>query len=596
MAFRASKYRECRVKLTGGQVIAKALRAYGVRYVAGVPGNGNSGVLEGLNTPGASVPFIRVVNEQSAVHMADGYFRACGSAMAVVLPAKTGIFIASAALSNCLSDSCGVLLVTGDRVSDDTTTGSTSSTQPASGWDADSACGGLKRSWKVRAFSELSQAMHHAFASVLGARPGPVHLEVPLEIQKHTDHVHSESLQNRLAQVGLQGDPALFERAASLLASAERPIILAGGGVVAADATSELKELAEALLAPVLVAGNGIGAIPDDHDLNAGSVGSAGNGCATALLGKADVIVAVGSRLSDLPDIDGGRWSVSELAGKKLIQIDVARDEIGKCCPVEVGIVADAKSALADLKSALNGKLKRATGARRQAFIELMRELRGQWLNAVASKSGAHETLISAPRPFLELRKVLYRDAIAVIGSGALAHIAREHFPVYVPRTFLSPGASAAGGWAVPAAIGAKLAMPARQVVCVVEDSDFLQSMQEMAVSVMHSIPVVFVVFNQSGPEFVSGAVGSLGVRRTMGEFSLPDGRPYSLAFSEIARSFGLDAWRVEHASQLEGVFRRALDSTGPALVEVMVARHETHSPQSPNDVQLHAAQQASVA
>src|SRR5471030_1768012 len=107
MAFRASKSRECRVKLTGGQVIAKALRAYGVRYVAGVPGNGNSGVLEGLNTPGASIPFIRVVNEQSAIHMADGYFRACGSAMAVVLPAKTGIFTASAALSNCLSDSCG---------------------------------------------------------------------------------------------------------------------------------------------------------------------------------------------------------------------------------------------------------------------------------------------------------------------------------------------------------------------------------------------------------------------------------------------------------------------------------------------------------
>ena len=583
------------MKLTGGQVIARALRAYGVRYVAGVPGNGNSGVLEGLNTPGASIPFIRVVNEQSAVHMADGYFRACGSAMAVVLPAKTGIFTASAALSNCLSDSCGVLLVTGDRVSDDTTASSTSSTRPVSAWDADSACGGLKRSWKVRAFSELSEAMHQAFASVLGAGPGPVHLEVPLEIQKHTDHVRSESLQNRLAPGGLRGDPALFERAASLLAGAERPVILAGGAVVASDAASELKELAEALSAPVLVAGNGIGAIPDDHDLNAGTVGSVGSACGTALLGKADVIVAVGSRLSDLSDVSGSGCSLSELAGKKLIQIDVDRNEIGKRYPVEVGIVADAKSALVDLKSALNGKLKRATGARKQPFIELMRELRGQWRNAVASKSGAHETLIRAPRPFLELRKVLYRDAIAVIGSGALTQIAREHFPVYVPRTFLSPGASVAGGWAVPAAIGAKLAMPARQVVCVVEDSDFLQSMQEMAVSVMHSIPVVFIVFNQSGPEFVSGAVGSLGVRRSMGEFSLPDGRPYSLAFSEIARSFGLEAWRVEHASQLEGVFRRALDSTGPALVEVMVARHEINSSASPNDVQLHAKQQATV-
>ena len=566
------------MKLTGGQVIAKGLRAYGVQYVAGVPGYGNSAVLEGLNTPGPGIPFIRVVNEQSAVHMADGYFRACGSAMAVVLPAKTGIFAATAALSNCLSDSCGVLLVTGDRTSDEATPASLGAARSSGGWSTDSASGGLKQSWKVRVFSELPQAIHRAFNSVLGARPGPVHLEVPLEIQKHIDHVSSESSQNRLAEGRLRGDPLVIEQAASVLAGAERPVILAGGGVVASDATLELNALAEAISAPVLVAGNGIGAIPHDHDLNAGSVGSTGSSCGAALLRKADVVVAVGSRLSDLPDLNGGGGSVSGLAGKKLIQIDVERDEIGRRYPVEVGVVADAKSALVDLKTALNGKLKRATGARRQAFIELMRELRGQWRSAVAVKSGAHETIIRAPRPFLELRKVLHRDAIAVVGSGAVAHIAREHFPVYVPRTFLSPGVSVTGGWAVPAAIGAKLAMPARQVVCVVEDRDFLQSMQEMAVSVMHCIPVVFVVFNQSGPEFVSGALGSLGARPGVGEFSLPDGRPYSLAFAEIARSFGLDAWRVEHASQLEGAFRRALDSTGPALVEVMIARHEANA------------------
>ncbi|CAM2157778.1 Acetolactate synthase-1/2/3 large subunit [Paraburkholderia tropica] len=576
------------MKLTGGQVIAKGLRAYGVQYVAGVPGYGNSAVVEGLSGPGAGIPFIRVVNEQSAVHMADGYFRACGSAMAVVLPAKTGIFTASAALSNSLSDSCGVLLVTGDRAGDDANAVSTNSPRPG----PDSTSGGLKQSWKVRIFSELPQAIHRAFNSVLGARPGPVHLEVPLEIQKHADQVGAESPQNRLAQGRLRGDPAVIEQAASVLASAERPVILAGGGVIAADATAELSALAEALSAPVLVAGNGIGAIPHDHDLNAGSVGSAGSPCGAALLRKADIVVAVGTRLSDLPSVCVGGRGASDLAGKKLIQIDVERDEIGRRYPVEVGVVADAKSALVDLKSALTGKLRRATGAKRHAFIELMRELRGQWRTTLAAKSGAHETLIRAPRPFLELRKILHRDAIAVIGSGAVTHIAREHFPVYVPRTFLSPGASVAGGWAVPAAIGAKLAMPARQVVCVVEDGDFLQSMQEIAVSVMHCIPVVFVVFNKSGPEFVSGAVGSLAARPSIGEFSLPDGRPYSLAFADIARSFGLDAWRVEHASQLDGAIRRALDSTGPALVEVMIARHELDATATLgfSDLQAHAA------
>ncbi|WP_321791814.1 thiamine pyrophosphate-binding protein [Caballeronia sp. J97] len=579
------------MKLTGGQVIAKALRAYGVQYVAGVPGFGNSAVLEGLQAPGVGIPFIRVVNEQSAVHMADGYFRACGSAMAVVLPDKTGIFTATAALSNCLSDSCGVLLVTGDRANDDAVASSGNSPRPSAGWGPDLAPGGLKQSWKVRGFSELQQAIHRAFNSVLGARPGPVHLEVPHEIQNHVDHAGSDVPQNRLAHGRLRADPLAIQQAADVLSNAERPVILVGGGVVAADATSELNAFAEALSAPVLVAGSGSGAIPHDHDLNAGLVGSMGSSSGVALLRKADVVVALGSRLSDLPAAGDGESGTIELSEKKLIHIDVERDEIGKRFPVEVGIVADAKSALVDLTAALDGKLRRATGARRQAFLQLMRESREHWRTAVSEKSGAHETFIRAPRPFLELRKVLYRDAIAVVGSGAVTHIAREHFQIYVPRTFLSPGASVTGGWAVPAAIGAKLAMPARQVVCVVEDRDFLQSMQEMAVSVMHCIPVVFVVFNQSGPEFVSGASGSLGVRPSVGDFSLPDGRPYSLAFAEIARSFGLDAWRVEHASQLEGAFRRALDSTGPALVEVMIARHEiSEAIASTNALQLHTA------
>ncbi|WP_259331584.1 thiamine pyrophosphate-dependent enzyme, partial [Pseudomonas sp. GP01-A8] len=136
-------------------------------------------------------------------------------------------------------------------------------------------------------------------------------------------------------------------------------------------------------------------------------------------------------------------------------------------------------------------------------------------------------------------------------------------------------------GWAVPAAIGAKLAMPARQVVCAVGSRDFLQSMQEMAVCVMHSIPVVFLVFNSSGDEALGDVQTSPIEQHRAGEFNLPDGKPYAPDFAGIARNLGLEAWRVEHASQLNATLVKALNSKGPSLVEMMTARQPLQVPQS---------------
>jgi thiamine pyrophosphate-dependent acetolactate synthase large subunit-like protein len=176
-------------------------------------------------------------------------------------------------------------------------------------------------------------------------------------------------------------------------------------------------------------------------------------------------------------------------------------------------------------------------------------------------------------RPLRELRLLLERDAIVVVGAGSVQAAVRQVFPVYMPRSHLCVGGAGAVGWAVPAAIGAKLAMPARQVVCVVGDGDFLQSMQEMAVCMMHTIPVVFVVLNNSGYASMSELQLERNENHPGGEFNLPDGRPYSPDFAVIARSFGLEAWRVEHGSQLKAVLSKAINSKGPSLVEIITAR-----------------------
>nr|WP_256350379.1 thiamine pyrophosphate-dependent enzyme [Pseudomonas gingeri] len=168
-------------------------------------------------------------------------------------------------------------------------------------------------------------------------------------------------------------------------------------------------------------------------------------------------------------------------------------------------------------------------------------------------------------------RSVLEGDALLVVGGGRIQAMVREMFPLHYPGRQLSAGNPDTLGWAVPAAIGAKLAMPARQVVCAVGNGDFLQSMQEMAVCMMHSIPVVFLVFNSSGDLGDAQALPMAPHRA--GEFNLPDGKPYSPDFAGIARNFGLEAWRVEYASQLNPALIKALNSKGPSLVEVMAVR-----------------------
>lgn len=388
------------MKLTGGQIVAKALKANGVDYVAGMPGDGAWALVEALLTAGTDIPFIQVMQEQSSVHLADGYFRACGRPMAVLLPVPPAISKALGAMAAALADSSAMLVISGDGVLFDphTPTGL--------------APGITKAHVQVSAIEQLPQALRQAFDTMLSGRVGPVSLEIAHAVQ-------SASLDVSLALATLR-------------------------------ATSEVQR-------------------PDPR-------------LKTAAPGEHPAPHWIDDGASDVP-------------------------------------------------------------------------------------------VLTVHKPLAELRAVLDNDALLVIGAGRIQAIAREMFPLDDPGNLLCTGAVGTLGWAVPAAIGAKLAMPARQVVCAVGDGDFLQSMQEMAVCVMHSIPVVFLVFNNSGYVSLSDVQVPVVEQHRAGEFNLPDGKPYSPDFAGIARNFGLEAWRVEHASQLNPTFIKALNSKGPSLVEVITAR-----------------------
>ncbi|MDN7846959.1 thiamine pyrophosphate-binding protein [Burkholderia multivorans] len=562
------------VRLTGGKVVAKGLRAYGVAYAAGVPGQGSKALLEALQRPGDGIPFIRVVQAQSAVHMADGYFRACGRAMAIIFPSRSDLCRAVDAIATCHADSSAVLLLTGG-------TELNGSDRSDAEWSYDSSDAfpqlgiSIKRGWRAENVNELQEQMQCAFDTALSARPGPIHVEIPAEVQLEATDAHALPATFRGRGERLHGDPDSIERAVRVLSEAERPVVIAGGGVVASDACSVLLELAEIISAPVVTSGNGFGTIPSDHPLDGGPIGRTGSYCANTLLRRADVILSIGSSLIDLLRIGGDTFDVSPLAHARLIQIDIDPAQLGKRHAVEVGIVGDAREVVSHLKEAMQIGRRRAIISRRAAFVAELHGLKSHWRTLLDRQFRDGENLIRRQRSLVELRKVAPHDTIFVVGAGNLRTIVRQTLPVHEPRTCIMSGYPALDGWAVSASIGAKLAMASRQVVCLVDDLDFLQAMQEIAVCVMHSIPVVYVVYNNSGPEFISSVAAERSVGMLTGELSSADGRPYSPAFAEIARSFGLEAWRVEHPAQLEGVFRKALDSIGPALVEIMTARND---------------------
>jgi acetolactate synthase I/II/III large subunit len=557
------------MKLTGGQIVGRALKDYGVRYVAGIPGHGAWSMIDAFVEPGSEVEFIQVFHEQSAVHLADGYYRACGRPMAAVTSIGAGAANTIIGLATAFTDSTSVLLLTGGPPSHMRGHGLLQELERYTANDFPKVTEAVtKRHWVVNRVDELPFIMHRAFSSMLAGRPGPVHVEIPMDVQAEAAEATVHELAPRLPFGVTYPDPAAISAAAQVLRQARRPVLVAGGGAITAGAGPELLRLCEAWQIPVVTTWNGKGAFPEDHPLFAGSVGQTGTTAGNTLASEADVVLAVGCRFTD--------WSASSyrqgvsfsIPPGRLIHIDIEAQEIGKNYPATVGIVADAKPAVAALAAELGPGT-----ADRSAYLAELAELTADWQRKLASRLDSDEFPFTSQRPLRDLRRVLPRDGIIVVGSGNTQGAVKQAFPVYEPRTHLTSGGFSSMGWAVPAAIGAKLACPDRKVVCVVGDGDFLQTMQEIAMCVTNNLAVTFVVQNNSGYMSIRGGQRKLTGRAVGSEFNHPDGSPYSPDFTALARSFGLAAWRVDSPEELEPTLAKAVNSETATLVEVPTAR-----------------------
>ncbi len=558
------------MKLTGSQIVAQCLKNYGVEYVAGIPGHGAWVLLDALLEEDSKIPFIQVFHEQAAVHMADGYYRASGKPMVAITSIGPGATNTIIGLATAFADSTSLLMLSGGPATHMRGHGVLQELDRYQDNDFQRVIEPVtKRHWDVTRVDSLPTVLHRAFNSMLTGRRGPVHIEVPMDIQAETADVTLHDLDRRLP-IGKQfPDPQAIEQAAEVLANARRPVIVLGGGAITGEAWDDILQLAEGLTAPVVTTWNGKGAFPEDHPLFAGSVGQTGTIHGNALAAGADVVVSVGCKFTDWSASSYRKGVSFSFPPAKLIQIDIDPHEIGKNYPADVGIVADAQPTVAALVAAAVGD----APVQRPEYLAELERLKAEWESRIAPRRDSEDSPMTSQRPLAELRKVLPRNGIVVVGSGNPQGAVKQSFPVYEPRTHLTSGSYSSMGWAVPAAMGAKLAKPETPVVCILGDGDFLMSIQELAGCVTNNIPVVFLVQNNSGYMSIRGGQRKLMDRHIGSEFTRPDGTPYSPDFLEIAKAFGLEAWRADTGEGVGKALQEALNSGKPALVEAVTAR-----------------------
>jgi acetolactate synthase-1/2/3 large subunit len=535
-------------RLTGGAALVEMLRRHGVDVLFALPGVQNDALFNALYDAGGAIRVIHTRHEQGAAYMAHGYARSTGRVGAYAVVPGPGLLNTTAALATAYATNARVLCISGQIPS----------RQIGRGWgvlheipDQLAILRGLTK-WAARIEhpDQVPALVNEAFAQLLSGRPRPVALEIPSDVLAQEADV---SLQDAPATYPLAGpDAGAIDRAAALLDQAERPIIMVGSG--ADDAGPELRAVAELLQAPVVSNTHGRGIISDRHYLSLH--GPAGH----RLWAAADVVLAVGTRL--MRPLTA--WGTD--SALRVIQVDIDPEEVGRIHPPAIGIVADARLALAELRDAL------LTRNRPRASREAeLRALKAEFEQAFLA--------IQPQYDFLRvIRDALPDDGVFVDEMTQVGYAARYILPVYQPRTFITPGYQGTLGYGFATALGVKVALPQRAVLSISGDGGFLFTAAELATAVLHKIAVVAVVFSDNAYGNVLRMQKELyGGRVIATHLHNPD-------FVRLAESFGAAGVRATGPAELGTALRDAFWREGPTVIEVPVGemtepRRFTHLP-----------------
>jgi len=538
---------------TGAEILCECLIKEGVEVIFGFPG----GVLLPLYDTIPRYPQLRhilVRHEQGAAHAADAYARVTGKLGVCLATSGPGATNLVTGIANAYLDSVPLLAITGqvpthfigkDAFQEIDITGIT---VPIT-----------KYSQLVLDIGDLAKAVREAAHIAQVGRPGPVLLDIPRDVfQARVEFSYPEKVDLPGFKPKLFGHPAQVKKAADLINSAERPVIIAGHGINISRSFPELKELAENAQIPVVSTFLGIGCFPESHVLSYGWLGMHGMGYANKAVHNADLLIAVGMRFDDRAT--GGVSTFAPYA--RVVHIDVDAAEIGKNIPVDVPIVGDLKNVL----QVLNKQIER------REHIGWLSQL-DEWRSQHPAMEIRHHEDILPQYIIRQIHEATKGDTIVVTGVGQAQMWAAQYFYYDKPNSFVSSGGLGTMGFELPGAIGAKVGCPQETVWCIAGDGGFQMTVQELATMVQEDLDINIAVFNNGWLGMVRQWQDLFYNKRYFGT------QLYNPDFVKIAEAYGIKGIKVSKKIDVRPAIHKAMEHKGPFLIEFIVEPEENVYP-----------------
>ena len=430
-----------------------------------------------------------------------------------------------------------------------------------------------KRIYRVDRAEDLPRTVERAFHLAQSGRPGPVLVDVPMDIfSADLPEGAFQSTPPPITRPTIDADTAA--RIVEALAQAERPVIYAGGGVLSSRASAELQALAEQLEVPVAHTLMGKGCLREDHPLLLGMTGFWGTPIANEKCRTADLILAVGTRLAEANSSSWDPRYTFSIPPTRLIHIDIDSAEIGRNYPTELGVIADARLALQELATAARGEQYRSRGSLRQEIARGRAEFASNWDHQWTS----NQYPLRPERILSELKKAMPEDGFIVTDVGWNKNGVGQQYPINVPGTFITPSGLATMGFGPSAVLGVKTAQPKRAAVALIGDGAFGSNMSVVATAMEANISAVWVVMDNSAFGTIAG-LEKMHYGWSYGCLFEKDGQPYSVDYAAVARACGANGVRINAADELGPALRGALSSGVPTLIQVPMENAPTPTP-----------------